>query len=341
MSNNQNRSTTPGMASWVIATASGLTILFVCILVIVISTFLYRARNYQALKHSFRTGQASDIQAYLNRIFDQPKILRWVTLDDSHTREVTQTHTMKLNHVVKMLKQGHYEKSRRRYLIARNSGLEPFLERRSQGSQALAVLPELDEKYERLSKFLKSRKDNNEKLEKANANKITMESQFYLVAEDFGNLLSLDPEMRNLTNVPRVYKKGILKDLPILANLPDNIQDFKMFGKIIKALRATVNVKGKDLHKELTENLEHLRESTSGIMTGYNELTKNITDYEDKNRKLDLRIRRYKRAIERELALLILTLTEPRLCHSLRIPSDFLCPNSNDFWRVKHNALEL
>ena len=316
------------------ATLAGATLVTVCIIAIILSALVYRSQNFTSLKLKYRSGQVTESEDYLNRIFEQPRIIRWVTFDDSHSTELAKTHSMKLNDVVNMIKQGHYDRSRKSYLIVRNNGVDRFLERRGRSERAVETLNVLDEKYGEVAKLLKQQKYAEDKLEKAKAEKKAIESQFYLVAEDFGNLLSLDPEMRNYSTQPRMYKKGILKGLPVLANLPDNVRDYVMLGKVLKVIRAKVNLTGIDLHQAFVSQLDSLRKSTSDVLGNYETTVSEIKELDEKNRITDIKLRRYQRTIEGDLEIIILTLTQPRLCHSLGIPKSFICPDSSDFRTV-------
>ncbi len=84
--------------------------------------------------------------------------------------------------------------------------------------------------------------------------------RYTLIARDFGELMSLPPlDMTKDGKFP-FYKKGVLKGLPALLGLPDDIPDLLSLRTALEKLKATVKTQGNDAAATFAQKIASLRE---------------------------------------------------------------------------------
>lgn len=127
-------------------------------------------------------------------------------------------------------------------------------------------------------------------------------TQARLVAKDFAEMLSLKPEESgDPQEPPDAYRGGVLKGLPRLQGLRDNIVDLNFLKVELDGLGATVRVEGSDLYRAFTEGLQSLRSNYGALMDNRDKLYEQIDSTESHVEGLNRRLRLSQSEMEAEI----------------------------------------
>lgn len=128
-------------------------------------------------------------------------------------------------------------------------------------------------------KELKLESENNKKystnISELKAKKIRIKRRHTLVADEFANFLSLEPNYKKGTEL-KVYTSGVLYGLPVLKDLKDGIESLPELKDELDNLKGKVEIQAPNAYEIFTARILSLREASIKIRNEYKENMANL-----------------------------------------------------------------
>ncbi|MCO6430925.1 MAG: hypothetical protein J5J00_08695 [Deltaproteobacteria bacterium] len=102
---------------------------------------------------------------------------------------------------------------------------------------------------------------------------------YSIIATEFGEFFSLTPEKADPESALPVYEKGVLKGLPRLQNLEDDLPTLTALAKSLEIARGKVQLEpGANAHLQFTERMKYFRNAMRPLNLGNSTVTKAIIE---------------------------------------------------------------
>ena len=131
-----------------------------------------------------------------------------------------------------------------------------------------------------------------------------------LVGADLSELMSLPSAyVGTERETLLVYHEGVLKNLPVLVGLPDNIPDLATLRTTLKSAGGLVKLVSENIAEEFATKLEAIRTTSEAIVQEHTNIAAQIRESEEKNAKSEAAIVDAKRTFRNDVGIFIANLS--------------------------------
>jgi len=277
---------------------------------------------YRAFAHSLKLSNYYASEQKLDKLLSSPRIFNWArsySLSDGRIAwDEKKSTARELHNILRMLEYRDYHAAARRFNALRDGKLTNLMWSMPDKKNNTRLLADIQKGFrlcQQQARVLTSLESENSK-QIAQLREVQEQQKLILqqVREKLATLFSLQTTATPTEHRSphfESYSSGILKYLPTLPRLPDQIHSFVDLRKHLDQAGGEVIITGPEAPLVFKERLENLRRDAKSALRKISESTAKIARLEEELKRLRLAVIESGSPLELKLKLLLLSLCDP------------------------------